>query len=292
MTDADLPPALLTDGLTKAYDDLVALHPLDLEVPAGQSVALIGHNGSGKSTFLRMAAGLLDPSGGDLEIAGFELDEVEARATTSFLPDDPVLYDDLSLREHVEYISRLHGGGGWDGYAEELCDRLGLGERVDDLPSRFSRADMSFTALFATEKPNGTPSPLIDGGTASPLIGAEAAAPLMQSQGLQPMALLPTDAVVPPEPLAAIDSAMAGPQDPTDEAAPLGFQPLPAPTPLLAPAASSDTTPGTGPMAQSQDEQPPGAEPGIPQARVLMSPGPHTPNSAFFTQVVTQGNRY
>ena len=163
---------------------------------------------------------------------------------------------------------------------------------TDAVPSRFSRADMSFTALFATEKPNGTPSPLIDGGTASPLIGAEAAAPLMQSQGLQPMALLPTDAAVPPEPLAAIDSAMAGPQDPTDEPAALGFQPLPAPTPLLAPAASSDTTPGTGPMAQSQDEQPPGAETGIPQARVLMSPGPHTPNSAFFTQVVTQGNRY
>jgi ABC-type multidrug transport system ATPase subunit len=137
----------LATGLTKAYDDLVALHPLDLEVPAGQSVALIGHNGSGKSTFLRMAAGLLDRTDGDLEIAGFELDEVEARATTSFLPDDPVLYDDLSLREHVEYISRLHGGEGWDGYAEELCERLGLTERVDDLPSRFSRGLRQKTSI-------------------------------------------------------------------------------------------------------------------------------------------------
>lgn len=140
-------PAVLATGLTKAYDDLVALHPLDLEVPAGQSVALIGHNGSGKSTFLRMAAGLLDRTDGDLEIAGFELDEVEARATTSFLPDDPVLYDDLSLREHVEYISRLHGGEGWDGYAEELCERLGLTERVDDLPSRFSRGLRQKTSI-------------------------------------------------------------------------------------------------------------------------------------------------
>ena len=138
MTD-DQVPALLTEGLTKAYDDLVALHPLDLEVPVGQSVALIGHNGSGKSTFMRIAAALLDPTEGDIEIAGWPVGSLEARATTSFLPDDPVLYDDLSVREHVEYVSRLHGGDGWDAYAESVVGRLGLAARVDDLPSRFSR---------------------------------------------------------------------------------------------------------------------------------------------------------
>lgn len=146
MTDAPA-PALVTDQLTKTYDDLVALQPLSLEVPNGQSVALIGHNGSGKSTFLRMVAGLLDPSEGEVEIAGFDLTDVEARATTSFLPDDPVLYDDLSLREHAEYISRLHGGDGWDDYAESLCDRLGLGDRIDDLPARFSRGLRQKTSI-------------------------------------------------------------------------------------------------------------------------------------------------
>lgn len=140
-------PALVATGLTKTYDDLVALHPLDLTVPAGGSVALIGHNGSGKSTFLRMAAGLLDRTGGELEIAGFDLGDVEARATTSFLPDDPVLYDDLSLREHAEYVSRLHGGDGFDDYALDLCERLGLGDRIDDLPSRFSRGLRQKTSI-------------------------------------------------------------------------------------------------------------------------------------------------
>jgi len=140
-------PALQATGLTKTYDDLVALHPLDLTVGVGQSVALIGHNGSGKSTFLRMAAGLLDPTDGELEIHGFELSDVEARATTSFLPDDPVLYDDLSLREHAEYISRLHGGDGFDDYAETLCIRLGLQDRIDDLPSRFSRGLRQKTSI-------------------------------------------------------------------------------------------------------------------------------------------------
>lgn len=140
-------PALVATGLTKTYDDLVALHPIDLTVEAGGSVALIGHNGSGKSTFLRMAAGLLDRTGGELEIAGFDLGDVEARATTSFLPDDPVLYDDLSLREHAEYVSRLHGGDGFDDYALDLCERLGLGDRIDDLPSRFSRGLRQKTSI-------------------------------------------------------------------------------------------------------------------------------------------------
>jgi ABC-type multidrug transport system ATPase subunit len=132
-------PAVEAIGLEKAYGDLIALHELDLEVPAGQSVALIGHNGSGKSTFLRMTTALLDPTAGEIEVAGWPVGTGEARATTSFLPDDPVLYDDLSVREHAEYVSRLHGGPGWDDYAEELVERLGLTDRVDDLPSRFSR---------------------------------------------------------------------------------------------------------------------------------------------------------
>ena len=102
----DAAPALAAAGLTKTYDGVVALQPLDLSVGVGESVALIGHNGSGKSTLLRMAAGLLEPTAGSLEVAGFEVGDIDARATTSYLPDDPVLYDDLSLREHVEYVSR------------------------------------------------------------------------------------------------------------------------------------------------------------------------------------------
>ncbi len=147
-THDDDVPAVEALGLTKDYGDLVALASLDLEVPAGQSVALIGHNGSGKSTFLRMAAALLEPSDGEVEIAGWPAGSVEARATTSFLPDEPVLYDDLSVREHAEYVSRLHGGPGWDDYCDELADRLSLTHRVDDLPSRFSRGLRQKTSII------------------------------------------------------------------------------------------------------------------------------------------------
>jgi ABC-type multidrug transport system ATPase subunit len=146
VTDEEL-PAVEVAELSKDYGDLVALHPLDMTVDAGGSVALIGHNGSGKSTLLRMLAGLLEPSDGDIEIAGWPVGSLEARATTSFLPDDPVLYDDLSVREHVEYVSRLHGGSGWDDYAASVVERLGLMDRVDDLPSRFSRGLRQKTSI-------------------------------------------------------------------------------------------------------------------------------------------------
>jgi ABC-type multidrug transport system ATPase subunit len=132
-------PALKVEEVHRAYGGVPALGPVDLEVAAGEKVALVGHNGSGKSTLLRIVAGLLEADGGSVEIAGWPGGDVHARATTSYLPDDPVLYDDLSVTEHVEYVSRLFGGDGFDEYAEGVAERLGLTDRLDDLPSRFSR---------------------------------------------------------------------------------------------------------------------------------------------------------
>ena len=94
---------------TKSYGDLVALAPLDLAIRAGERVALVGHNGSGKSMFLGMTAGLLEPSDGSSEVAGAPAGASAARASVSFIPDDPVLYDDLSVREHLAYVAALQG---------------------------------------------------------------------------------------------------------------------------------------------------------------------------------------
>jgi ABC-type multidrug transport system ATPase subunit len=140
-------PALAARGLTKVYGDLAALEPLDLAIPAGQRVVLVGHNGSGKTTLLRMAAGILEPSGGDIEIFGSAAGSLEARAALSYLPDTPVLYDDLSVSEHVEYTCRLHGAEDWQDRASALIADLGLAARADDLPSRFSRGLRQKTAI-------------------------------------------------------------------------------------------------------------------------------------------------
>ncbi|HMG40169.1 MAG TPA: ABC transporter ATP-binding protein [Acidimicrobiales bacterium] len=132
-------PVLVARDLSRSYADLVALAPLSLEVGAGERVALVGHNGSGKSTFLRLAAGLLELTDGTVEVAGAEVGTAEARAATSFIPDNPVLYDDLSVREHLAYIASLHGVDAEDGDFDELLAAVGLAHRADDLPARFSR---------------------------------------------------------------------------------------------------------------------------------------------------------
>jgi ABC-2 type transport system ATP-binding protein len=151
-----VPPALATSGLTKAYGDLVALAPLDLVVPEGQRVVLVGHNGSGKTTLLRMVAGLLEPSGGSAQVGGAAAGSADARATLSYLPDTPVLYDDLSVSEHIEYTCRLHDAQGWEDRAVALLHDLGLEQRADDLPSRFSRGLRQKTAiLLALIRPFG-----------------------------------------------------------------------------------------------------------------------------------------
>jgi ABC-type multidrug transport system ATPase subunit len=139
--------ALLARGVRKEYGEVAALQGLDLTVAPGELVALVGHNGSGKSTFLRLVTGLLDLTGGELDVFGAPAGSLEARAAVSFVPDDPVLYDDLSVAEHLEYVARLHGLDAAPEAAAELLAYLGLAHRADDLPSRFSRGLRQRTSL-------------------------------------------------------------------------------------------------------------------------------------------------
>ena len=131
--------ALSTIQLSKDYGDRPAVLPLDLQIPFGEHVALVGHNGSGKTTLLRMVAGLLDPSGGSARIGGHLSGSTPARAALSWLSDTPTFYDDLSLREHLDYVARLHGVTDGGARAEELLVRLQLENRGDDIPTTFSR---------------------------------------------------------------------------------------------------------------------------------------------------------
>jgi ABC-type multidrug transport system ATPase subunit len=138
---------LESKGVAKDYGDGLGLLPLDLKIGPGELVMLVGPNGAGKSTFLRLVAGLLEPTEGEVLIDGAAAGSMEARAATSFIPDNPVLYDDLSVEEHLEYVARLHGVTEWHDRAEELLERLALTDRAYDLPSRFSRGMRQKTSL-------------------------------------------------------------------------------------------------------------------------------------------------
>jgi ABC-2 type transport system ATP-binding protein len=141
------PPTIETAGLAKRYGDAPALWPLDLRVGAGERISLIGHNGSGKTTLMRMLVGMLEPSEGTATIAGHPIGSIEARAAVSYLADQPVFYDDLTVWEHLEYIARLHGTDDWEQQAVDLVDMVGLMDRVDDLPTTFSRGLKQKAAL-------------------------------------------------------------------------------------------------------------------------------------------------
>lgn len=141
--------ALQTKKLIRRYGDLTALGPLDLEIPRGQRVSLIGANGSGKTTFMRLVSGLLEATEGEILVSGEPVGSFEARAEISYIPDDPVLYDDLSVREHLEYLGPLYGSENWREYGDELMERLGIAHRADDLPSGFSRGLRQKTSLAA-----------------------------------------------------------------------------------------------------------------------------------------------
>ena len=138
--------AVEVTDVVKSYGEVIALEVDELVVPPGQAVVLVGHNGSGKSTLLNLVAGTLDPSEGSIKVKGRSPDSIEARAQRSWLPDSPVLYDDLSVREHLEFTIRMHGGDGDEDVIDQLIDDLGLRGREDDLPSQFSRGLRQKTA--------------------------------------------------------------------------------------------------------------------------------------------------
>jgi ABC-2 type transport system ATP-binding protein len=138
---------LWSHGITKTYGDLPALAPLSITQRPNEAVVLIGHNGSGKTTFLRIAAGLLEPSGGIIQLAGHDAGSLGARAAVSYISDNPTFYEDLSVWEHLEYVARLNGRTEWEQDAADLLGQLGIYERADDLPVTFSRGLRQKTAL-------------------------------------------------------------------------------------------------------------------------------------------------
>jgi ABC-2 type transport system ATP-binding protein len=147
------PPPLEARAVSRSFGALVALHDFSLMIGPGQCVALIGANGSGKSTAVRTLAGLLEPSAGEVRIEGAdphrEPEAERARARMALVPDNPVLYGDLTVREHVELVTVAHGlaGSELDGHIDALLGRLGLAHRSDFRPPELSRGMRQKTQL-------------------------------------------------------------------------------------------------------------------------------------------------
>ena len=140
-------------SLGRSYGRLEALESLTLRVLPGECVALIGANGSGKSTAVRAMAGLLEPSTGSVRVCGHdphrEPEAEAARAALALVPDAPLLYDDLTVRQHLELVALAHGvaGDDLDDRIDALLERLRLAEREAFLPRELSRGMRQKTQL-------------------------------------------------------------------------------------------------------------------------------------------------
>ncbi len=145
-------PLLSLADVSRSYGDRVALHPVSLDVAAGECVALLGPNGSGKSTLLRIAAGRDAPTSGTVTFDGRRLDEedLHARARIAVVGDVTATYPDLTVREHLLLVAVSHGVGDdaaqWVDWA--LADRH-LEEKADALPSSLSSGQHQALLLAA-----------------------------------------------------------------------------------------------------------------------------------------------
>lgn len=147
-------PALLEcRNLSRYYGQTAALDTLDLEIAAGECVALMGPNGSGKTTAAEMICGLQEPTDGWVKVNGFSIhqepDAIAARKHLSYVPDNPALYQDLTVHDHLQLVAAAHGvaGDDLDLRRNRLLRSLGLEKRVDFFPNQLSRGMRQKTAI-------------------------------------------------------------------------------------------------------------------------------------------------
>ena len=144
-------PVARLGGVTRRFDDLVAVDDLTLEVRPGEVLGLVGPNGAGKTTTVRMLCGLLEPTSGEVTIAGRSVaaSPLEARRYLGYVPDGAPLYPNLSPRQHLLLVGRLHGleDEAAEAEAVRLLEHLDLSARIDDPVGSFSRGMRQKTAL-------------------------------------------------------------------------------------------------------------------------------------------------
>ena len=118
--------AVRAAGLVQRFGRLVALGPLDLEVAAGDRVAVLGGNGAGKSTLLRLLATATRPAAGRLELFGLDAatQRERLRARLGYLGHQVGLYPALTVLEHLEFFATLHGLGHREAEAAMAAVRL------------------------------------------------------------------------------------------------------------------------------------------------------------------------
>ena len=96
--------------LTKEYGQNIAVDDISFTIGKGEMVGYLGPNGAGKSTTLKMLVGLLEPTLGDINVAGFnaKTHQLELKQRVGYIPEEAQLYEHLTLVEHLQLMGRLY----------------------------------------------------------------------------------------------------------------------------------------------------------------------------------------
>jgi ABC-2 type transport system ATP-binding protein len=144
-------PAVLVDHLVRRFAARVVLHDVSFKVDANQALGIVGANGSGKTVLLRLIASLDRPTGGRIEVHGYDtLRRARAvRDRVGYLPEEPMLYDGLTAEQYLQFVGRARGLGKQvrQVAVDTLLQVVGLDERRWRDVSSFSPGERRRLAL-------------------------------------------------------------------------------------------------------------------------------------------------
>ena len=129
------------EGLTKLYGEFTAVNELSFIVQPGQVMGLVGPNGAGKTTTLRCLSGIIPPTRGVIRIGGHDLatDPIGAKRELALFPDEPRLFDYLTVEQHLTFTARIYQVANYEALARPLLEELEIADKADKLPGELSR---------------------------------------------------------------------------------------------------------------------------------------------------------
>lgn len=129
--------------LTRSYGDLKAVDHVSFDIGRSEVVGLLGHNGAGKTTVMKMLTGYLEPNAGDIRIDGLDLREQrrEVQQRIGYLPENCPLYPEMTVIDSLEYQATLRGlpTSERPTAIREAIERTGLGPKADQVIATLSR---------------------------------------------------------------------------------------------------------------------------------------------------------